>query len=106
MFRHAGRRLVLRLPRHGRLKHLLMQVCESQDVRLACGVAPGRKLLPKMLFARRGRAKSFEAREFMSVACFDAGEHRQLVLDRWLQVGRIAQVLVSWPPPLMVRDSK
>ena len=55
---------------------------------------------------RRARAKSFEAREFMSVACSDAGEHRQLVLDRWLQVGRIAQVLVSWPPPLMVRDSK
>ena len=43
-------------------------------------------------FSRRGRARMFKLREFIAVARFDAGQHVQLVLDRWLQVGWIPQV--------------
>ena len=89
----GGRLAVPRLPLPQRqFQHLLMQVCEPQDVRLPRGVASERKLLPKVLPGRRGSARSLKPGEFIAVARFDVGQHRQLVLDRWLQVGWISQV--------------
>ena len=99
---------VPRLPSpQSRLQHLLMQVGEPQDVRLPRRVASERKLLPKVLLGRRGRARSFKPGKFIAVARFDAGQHRQLVLNCWLQVGWIPQVFHGRrPPPLMFSDSK
>lgn len=69
-----------------------MEVCEPQDVRLPCRVSSQIKLLPKMLFGRRGSARSLKSSEFIGVARFDAGEHFQFVLNCWLQIEWIPQV--------------